>query len=113
MINERLGDLSKKIQDFLNENTSIKSRLGIVENTCRLYKSNTKKFNEQLINIERRQYKLEQYSRWECIEIQGIPEKVTIKNLEDTAIQIFEKIGISINKYMIVACHRLGKTTKT
>ena len=65
MINERLGDLSKKIQDFLNENTIIKSRLGIVENTSRLLKSNTKKFSEQLINIERRQYKLEQYSRWE------------------------------------------------
>ena len=59
MINERLGDLSKKIQDFLNENTIIKSRLGIVENTSRLLKSNTKKFSEQLINIERRQYKLE------------------------------------------------------
>ena len=43
MINERLGDLSKKIQDFLNENTIIKSRLGIVENTSRLLKSNTKK----------------------------------------------------------------------
>ena len=65
MINERLGDLSKKIQDFLNENTIIKSRLSIVENTSRLLKSNTKKFSEQLINIERRQYKLEQYSRWE------------------------------------------------
>ena len=47
------------------------------------------------------------------IEIQGIPENVTIKNLEDTVIKIFEKIGISINKCMIVACHRLDKTTKT
>ena len=33
--------------------------------------------------------------------------------MEDTAIKVFEKIGISVNKCMIVACHRLGKTTKT
>lgn len=57
--------------------------------------------------------KREQYSRRECIEIQGIPEYAKIKNLEDTVIKMFEKIGISINKRMIVACHRLGKTTKT
>ena len=65
-----------------------------------------KKLNEQLINTKRRQCKLEQYSRRECIEIE-------ITNLEDTVIKIFEKIGISINKRMIIACHRLSKTTKT
>ena len=43
----------------------------------------------------------------------GIPQNVTIKNLEDTVIKIFEKIGISIDKRMIAACHRIGKTTKT
>ena len=72
-----------------------------------------KKLNEQLINTERRQCKLEQYSRRECIEIEDIPQMITITNLEDTVIKIFEKIGISINKRMINACHRLSKTTKT
>ena len=37
----------------------------------------------------------------------GIPQNITIKNLEDPVIKIFKK------KKMIVACHRLGKTTKT
>ena len=54
-----------------------------------------------------------EHSLWECIEIQGIPQNVAIKNLEDTEIEIFEKTGISVNKRMIIACHRLGKTTKT
>ena len=90
IINERLGDLSKKIQDFLNKNNVIKSRLAVAENTSSLLKSNTKKLNEQLINIEYHQYKLEQYSRWECIKIQGIPQNITIKNLEDTVIKIYQ-----------------------
>ena len=103
----------KKCQDLLNENNVIESRLAVAENTSSLLKSNTKKLNEQLINIERRQYKLEQYSRRECIEIQGIPQNIRIKNLEDTMTKIFEKNGISVNKRMIVACHRLSKITKT
>ena len=30
--------------------------------------------------------------------------------MEDIIIKMFEKVGISINKHMIVACHRLNKT---
>ena len=56
------------------------------------------------------QYKLTQYSRQERIKIEGIPENTKIKNLEDIIIKMFEKVGISINKHMIVACHRLNKT---
>ena len=88
-----------KQTELLRQNYTMNERLGDL--------------SEKLINIERRQYKIEQYSRRECIEIQGIPQSVTINNLEDTVIKIFEKIGISVNKRMIVACHRPGKTTKT
>ena len=56
------------------------------------------------------QYKREQYSRCECMEIQGIPQNITIKNLEVTVTsKIFEKIGISLNKHMIVASHKQRK----
>ena len=88
-----------KQTELLRQNYTMNERLGDL--------------SEKLINIERRQYKIEQYSRRECIEIQGIPQSVTINNLEDTVIKIFEKIGISVNKRMIVACHRPRKTTKT
>ena len=45
-INERLGDLSKKLQDLLKENNLIKSRLALAENTSSLLKLNTRTFNE-------------------------------------------------------------------
>ena len=39
------------------------------------------------------QYELEQYSRRECMEIQGIPQNIIIKNLKDTVTsKIFEKL---------------------
>ena len=41
----------KIIEDLLNENTILKSRLAVMENTS-LLKLNTKKLNEQLINTE-------------------------------------------------------------
>ena len=46
VINKRLGDLSKKFQDLLNEDNIIKGRLAVAENTSSLLKSNTKKLNE-------------------------------------------------------------------
>ena len=46
VINKRLGDLSKKFQDPLNEDNIIKGRLAVAENTSSLLKSNTKKLNE-------------------------------------------------------------------
>ena len=46
MINERLGDLFKKIQDLLNKKIVIKSRLAVAENTSSLLKSSVKKLNE-------------------------------------------------------------------
>ena len=76
--------LSKNFQHLLNVSNIIKSRLAVAENTSSLLKSNTIKLNKQLIKIECCQEKLEQYSRRECMEIQGIPQNVTIKNLEGT-----------------------------
>ena len=98
----------QNFKNLLEEKTkNTRGRLAVGENIFSLLKSNTKRLNEQLIDNEPRQYKLEQYSRRECIEIQGILENIKIKSLQDTVIKMFEKIGISINKRMIVAYHRL------
>ena len=47
-IDERLKDLSKKIQDLLSENDVIKSRLAVAENTCSILKSNIYKKHRTL-----------------------------------------------------------------
>ena len=90
----------KKIQRLLNENTIIKIRLAIVKNTSHFLKSNTKNLNEQLINIECCHYKLEQYSRWQCTEIQVIPQNLKIKTLEDMVIKIIQQVYHIMKKYV-------------
>ena len=57
------------------------------------------------------QYKLKQYSRQECIKIEGIPENTKIKNLEDIIIKMFEKVGI--NQQAHDCCLPQAKKTKT
>ena len=52
---------------------------------------------------------LDQYSRRENIEILGIPDNITINNLETTVIEILDSIGVQVSSYNIVACHRLKK----
>lgn len=105
--------LIKKFQDFRNEKI-LKVDQPQRKKHLSLLNSNTKKINEQLINIEGCPYKLEQYSRRAYIEIQGIPQTNNNNDNEfgrycDKDIQ---KTGIVINKHMINVCHRLGKTTK-
>lgn len=58
---EILGKQTELLQQ--SENTVIKRRLAIVENKSCLLKSNTKKLNEQLSNVDCCQFKPEQYSR--------------------------------------------------
>ena len=56
---------------------------------------------------------MEQYSRRECIEIAGIPLKITNDLLEEHVLFIFSKIDLNIDELDILACHRLGSTDRT
>ena len=63
----------------------------------------------KLSDIEIAENKLEQYTRRNNIEIQGIPSTVHDKVLEDKVIDIFSQMNITISKFDIEACHSLGK----
>ena len=52
---------------------------------------------------------MEQYSRRECIEIAGIPLKIT----HDHVLLICSKIDVNIDELDILACHVLGSTDRT
>lgn len=66
----------------------------------------------QMIQIERESWSTEQYSRRECLTIAGIPETVTSSLLEETALIIFEEIGVSTDPSEIEACHLIGPSTR-
>ena len=64
---------------------------------------------KKLSDIEIAENKLEQYTRRNNIEIQGIPSSVHDNLLEDKVIDIFSQLNITISKSDIEDCHRLGK----
>ena len=66
----------------------------------------------QMIQVERKSWSNEQYSRREYLEIVDIPESVTDSSLEETALNIFKELGISIDISGIEACHRVGPPSR-
>ena len=52
---------------------------------------------------------LEQYGRRNNIEITGIPESVENEKLEETVVEVLNKINLNVSNNDIEACHRLGK----
>ena len=54
--------------------------------------------------------KVEQYSRWESVEIMGILENIAHKDLEQSVIKIFHTIGATdIKSYDVAAFHHVPK----
>ena len=61
-----------------------------------------------ILNLENHIARLDQYGRRPNIEIVGITESISDKQLEITVIKILNKIGTSnVQHYDIVGCHRL------
>ena len=51
---------------------------------------------------------LEQYGRKNNIEITGIPESIENEKLEETVVEVLNKIDLNVSNNDIEACHRLG-----
>lgn len=62
---------------------------------------------KKTVETEQQRRKNDQKSRREWLEIAGIPTFTPQQNLEENAGQIFEAIGVSVDKNDIDYCHRL------
>ena len=95
-LNESVMSIKDSIIDALKEeNFRLQQKVQHLEN--------------KLSDIEIAENKLEQYTRRNNIEIQGIPSTVHDNLLEDKVIDIFSQLNITISKSDIEDCHRLGK----
>ena len=55
----------------------------------------------------------DQYSRRECLEIAGIPNKINDRCLEKFIFdEIFRKLDLNINACDVSACHRLKNSSR-
>lgn len=62
---------------------------------------------KKTVETEQQRRRNDQKSRREWLEIAGIPTFTPQQNLEENARQIFEAIGVSVDKKDIDYCHRL------
>ena len=77
----QISKLSQNVDRFVTANGKLNSELLIVRNV-------NQNLQNRIINLEKQQSKLEQYNRRNNIEITGISNEVSNKNLEETVIGI-------------------------
>ena len=95
-LNESVMDIKDSIIDTLKEeNFRLQQKVQHLE--------------KKLSDTDIAENKLEQYTRRNNIEIQGIPSTVHDNLLEDKVIDIFSQLNITISKSDIEDGHRLGK----
>ena len=98
----RLNLLEKENQSLKNELKKVKSRVSELEDI------NDDQW-ENIYVLEKQLNRLDQYGRRENVEIVGIPNEVTDRDLEVEVIKILRAIGLEhLEHFNIVACHRLG-----
>ena len=65
--------------------------------------------HDRLIEVERKNFQNEQYSRRECLEITGFPDSINDINLEAKVCGVLNAIGSPVTPEGIEACHRISK----
>ena len=118
LANECLQKLSKSqlIALVLSQRDKIKATTELMRDGVKEMKSNFKKLEADVstvktvktVDIERLCWANAQYSRRKCLEIAGIPTFIPQQSLEENVCQLFEAIGVSLDKNNIDECrHRL------
>ena len=113
-INARLDEIENNIKKSVTEEVnksimSIKNTIidALKEENLKL-QNKVKKLEEQLLETDQKNNHLDQYSRRNNLEIQGIPANITDDKLEGKVIDIFSCLGIEVKGSDIEDCHRLG-----
>ena len=105
-------NIKKSVTEEVNESiVSIKNTIidALKEENLKL-QNKVKKLEEQLLEIDQKNNHLDQYSRRNNLEIQGIPANITDDKLEGKVIDIFSCLGIEVKGSDIEDCHRFGST---
>ena len=83
-----------------------------MESDVSVSKTVTSLLTDQMSNVERDCWTNAQYSRRECLEVDGIPSSANIKDLEGKICTAFNRIGVAVKPNDIETCHRLYNDKK-
>ena len=110
---KKLLEITSKIDSLAKKNEESTSHVSVAQNASKTLQEAFKTTSSKLVELERQHYKLEQYTRRECLDLSGIPNSVALNNLENFILHLLQEIGINLDKSRTVAWHRLGKTDRT
>ena len=96
------------IKHLLNENSKLKDRIGVLERVTTVQSEAIDRKTRFQTGRSRTQLRLnDQYSRELNVEFCGIPTNITQGNLQNSVINICDKIGVHVEEGDIQACHRM------
>ena len=117
--NKRLQELSHHLKtsivDQMNASVmSIKDTIidALKEDNAQL-RNKVELLEKKLTEVEICCNNLEQYTRRNNIEIQGIRSQIADEKLEEKFIEVFVAMNIAIIKNDVEDCHKLGKSSKS
>ena len=93
------------INDIKADLSELRRHYEKLESELLITKQVNTKLCDQMKLLERQCWANEQYSRRECLEISGVPESVSDKDLEGKVLNLFQKIDIEVHLDNIEACH--------
>ena len=103
---ELIDDLSTRLCKLETENEQLRTEIGSL-------RKDNDDFADAIYEIELDLSKLNQYGRRENLQIKGIPNNIKHKELEPLVIKILSELGVKVQHYDIVACHRLHQRNKS
>ena len=95
------------IKHLLNENSKLKDRIGVLERVTTVQSEAIEKHASKLVEVETQLHLNDRYSRELNVEFCGIPTNITQGNLQNSVINICDKIGVHVEEGDIQACHRM------
>ena len=91
--NQDLKCIKKDLSELRENFSKLEAELAVTKQVNNVLRN-------EMVQVERKSWSNEQYSRRECLEIVSILESVTDSPFEKTALNIFEELGVSID-----TCH--------
>ena len=106
--NRELKELKESLQKTNNENKALKASLDSTNEQLKPTKEKLRNQTEDIVQLWDNFDNLEQYTRKNSIEIQGIPEDA-YSSKEDVVIKVAEALNITVEPEDIEICHKLRR----
>ena len=94
------------------ELAELRKRYNKLESDLAITKAVNESLRNQIITLECQCWSNAQYSRWETLEISGIPENTDDGELEGKVFTVLSKLDVNIDPENVEACHWLRSNKK-